>query len=438
MSQVASISRTLRLATIATAAILTFGAPLANAQKANKQAEPERATKKVESLSKAVYDKLLKAQEAIDGKDVAGALRILNGIDRSKLSGYEQSNLDNYYGFAHYSNGDNRSALRSYEAVVNNPDTEPNMRTQVLYTVASLHAQNENWDQTIRYLNEWFTLTINPTPAAYILLASAYQSKGDYPQTIKATTTAIDLAKEKGQQPKESWWNLLYYSYYQTENFPKVRDTLKILIAGWPKKAYWLQLGAVYSELGDEKNFLAAYEAAFLQGMLESESEIVTYAQLLLQQEVPHKAAVVLDKGMTDGVITKTAKNYRLLSQAWSLAQEDEKAIGPLTQAAKLSDDGELYARLAVSYLNLDRFDDCVGAGRSGISKGGLKKPMDVRMTVGQCLYNQEKYSASKDEFLRVVRNGSDKDKRIAQQWVRVIDSDMERLAQLRRALASN
>lgn len=418
------------------AAVLLLGSPLANAQKAKKE-EPQRATKKVESLGKAVFDKLTQAQEAIDARDGQRALRVLNSLDRSKLSGYENSNLDNYYGFVHYTLGDNRKALKSYEAVVNNPDTEPNMRTQVLYTVASLHAQNENWDQTIRYLNEWFTLTINPTPQAYILLASAHQSKGDYPSTIKATTTAIDLAKQKNIAPKESWWNLLYYSYYQTENFPKVRDTLKTLLAGWPKKAYWLQLGAVYSELGDERNFLAAYEAAFVQGLLESESELITYAQLLLQQEVPFKAAQVLDNGMQAGVIKKTAKNYRLLSQAWSLSQEDQKAIEPLTQAARLSDDGELFVRLAVNYLNLDRFDDCVEAGRSGLTKGGVKKPMDARMTIGQCLYNQERFQGARREFLQVSRNGSEKDKRIAQQWIRVIDSDIARLDQLERALAS-
>ncbi|MEL7537648.1 MAG: hypothetical protein AAFM91_11425 [Pseudomonadota bacterium] len=419
------------------AMVFLVGAPLAHAQKAKKE-EPQRATKKVESLGKAVYDKLVKAQEAIDAKDPNGALRILNSFQRDKLSGYENANLDNYYGFVYYTLGDNRKALQSYEKVVANENTEASMRTQVLYTVASLHAQNENWDQTIRYLNEWFAVAPNPSPQAYILLASAYQSKGNYPETIKATLTAIDVAKKREVAPKESWWNLLYYSYYQTENYPKVRDTLKTLIAGWPKKAYWLQLGAVFSELGDERNFLAAYEAAYVQGLLQSESEIVTYAQLLLQQEVPFKAAKVIDAGMEAGTITATAKNFRLLSQAWSLAQEDQKAIAPLTRAAELSDDGELYVRLAVNYLNLDRYDDCVKAGQSGLAKGGVKNPMDARMTIGQCLYNQEKYQTALREFRRVNAEGRESDKKLAAQWVRVINSDIARLEQLQAALAQN
>ncbi len=437
MTQFTSVFSGAKAIMVAVAACMVLGAPAAHAQKAKKE-EPQRATKKVESLSKAVYDKLTKAQELLDAKDAKGALRVLNGVDKSKLSDYEVSNLDNYYGFVYYSMGDNRRALQAYEKVVNNPAVEPQMRVQVLYTVASLHAQNENWDQTIRYLNDWFSVATNPPPQAYILLASAYQSKSNWSETIKASNKAIAVARERDIAPKESWWNLLYYAYYQTENYPKVRDTLKVLIRGWPKKAYWLQLGAIYSELGDEKNFLAAYEAAYAQGLLESEAEVVTYAQLLLQQEVPYKAAVVLDKGMKDGAIKKTAKNYRLLSQAWSLSQEDQKAIAPLQEAAKLSGDGELSVRLAVNYLNLDRYGDCVTAGRAGLAKGGVKKPNDARMTIGQCLYNQEKYQSALSEFSRVQKSGSDKDKKIAVQWVRVINSDIERLNQLERALAQN
>ncbi len=425
--------------TIAASAMLAVAcAGSAFAQSKKDDEPPERETKKVQSLSKAVYDKLTKAQEMLDAKNFDGALRLLNGINKDKISQYELANIQNFLGYVYYSKGDTPRAMRSYEALVNNPDVEPQMRNQTLYTLASLHAQQDNWDQTIKYLDMWFKDATNPSPEAYILLASAYQTKGRYRDTIRATNSAIKEAREREQQPKESWWNLLYYSHYQLEEFPKVVDVLKTLIRGWPKKAYWLQLGAMYSELGQDKNFLAAYEAAYMQGMLASESEQVTFAQLLLQQEVPVKAANVLEDGMKAGTIKGSAKNYRLLSQAWSMAQEDQKAIGPLQQAARLSGDGELDVRLAINFLNLDRYGDCVTAGRKGLEKGGLKKVDDARMTVGQCLYNQNNYQSSRNEFSKVARSGSERDKKIAQQWVRVIDSEIARLDQLERAIAQN
>ncbi len=419
-------------------AVAVTGVLVAKPALAQDDEEPQRETRQVQSLSKELYDRLTKAQEQIDAENFDGALRIINGVDQSKLSGYEQANLLNFLGFIHYSKGDNRRALQAYERLVAIPDVEPQMRNQVLYTLASLYAQDDNWDKTIEYMNLWFAAATNPSPEAYILMASAYQSKGRYRDTIDQTQKAIAVAREREQQPKESWWNLLYYSYYQLEDFNNVRDVLKTLIRGWPKKAYWLQLGAIYSELGDDKNFLGTYEAAFEQGMLESENELVTYAQLLLQQEVPFKAAKVLENGMQAGVISRTEKNYRLLSQAWSLAQNDEKAIGPLSEAARLSNEGELNVRLAINYLNLDRYDDCVQSARAGINKGGVKNVNDARMTIGQCLYNQNRYQAARAEFQRVTRSGSERDKRIARQWVSVINSEIERLDQLEAALAQN
>lgn len=417
---------------------LTLSSSAVFAQSNKKEEPPKRETKKVQSLSKATYDKLTKAQEQLDAKNYDGALRILTNLDKSKLTPYEMANIDNFLGYVYYSKGDTNRAMQAYERLIRNPEVEPQMRNQTLYTLASLEAQRDNWDKTIGYLNDWFKTATNPSPQAYILLASAYQSKNRYRDTITATNKAIEAAKARSESPKESWWNLLYYSYYQLEDFKSVRNVLKTLIRGWPKKAYWLQLGAIYSELGDEKNFLAAYESAYLQGMLQSDSEITTYAQLLLQQEVPYKAAVVLEQGMKEKKIPSTAKSNRLLSQAWSLAQEDQKAIAPLKEAARLSGDGELDARLAINYLNLDRYGECVTAGRNGIRKGGLKKTNDVRMTIGQCLYNQDKLSAAGKEFRVVVKNGNARDKKIAQQWVRVIDSEAERMRQLEAAIASN
>ncbi|MEO1202468.1 MAG: tetratricopeptide repeat protein [Pseudomonadota bacterium] len=433
----AGYARRLLAAALALAVVVTGGFA-AQPALAQDDEEPQRETRQVQSLSKELYDKLTKAQEQIDTDNFDGALRIINGVNQSDLSGYERANLLNFLGFIHYSKGDNRRALQAYEQLIAIPEVEPQMRSQVLYTLASLYAQDDNWDKTIEYMTQWFAGATNPSPEAYILMASAYQSKGRYRDTIDQTQKAIAVAREREQQPKESWWNLLYYSYYQLEDFNNVRDVLKTLIRGWPKKAYWLQLGAIYSELGDDKNFLATYEAAFEQGMLESENELVTYAQLLLQQEIPFKAAKVLENGMQSGAVSRTEKNYRLLSQAWSLAQNDEKAIGPLSEAARLSSEGELNVRLAINYLNLDRYDDCVEAARAGLNKGSVKNVNDARMTIGQCLYNQNRYQAARTEFQRVTRSGSERDKKIARQWVSVINSEIERLDQLEAALAQN
>ncbi len=396
---------------------------------------PQRETKKAEALSKAVYDKLTKAQEAVDAKDLRSATRIIDDLlAGDKISPFERSNVLNFKGFIEYSEGNTPAAIRAYEQLIAIPEVEPQMRQQTIYTVAQLYATEEKYTKTIEYMNRWFEAATNPPPEAYVLLAQAFSQTGEYQKMLSPLDTAIAEAKRRGTEIREDWYNLKYYACYQTERYTCVRDTLKILVAGWPKKSYWMALGGIYSELNEEKNMLAVYEALHTQGLLSSESELVTMAQLYLQGEIPYKGAVVLEQGMEAGGISKNAKNYRLLSQAWSLAAEDQKAIPALREAARLSSDGDLDARLAIAYLNTEQYAECVEAGRDSLRKGGLQKPSDSNITVGMCLYNLDRLADAKSEFRKAMADT--RSRTLSQQWVKVIESDEARLEQLRLARA--
>jgi tetratricopeptide (TPR) repeat protein len=411
--------------------------PLAPPAVAQDEEGDQQKTRKAEALSKAVYEKLTEAQELADNQQFGEAIRVLDSLARDEgLSDYERANMLNFYGFIYYNQGNTAKAVQSYEQLLAIPDVEPQLRTQTLYTLAQLYAVQENFPKTIELLKEWFRLANNPGPQAYVLLGQSYAQTEQYDLMIPQIEKAIEVAGERDTEVREEWWNLLYYGYYQQNNFAKVKEILKILLANWPKKSYWTALAGVYSELGEERNMLAAYEAAYTQNLLSSETELVTLAQLYLQGEIPYKAAQVLSQGMENGNIEENGKNYRLLSQAWQLAQEPQQAVPALQQAARLSDDGELNARLAVAYLNLDRYEDCIQAGRQALDKGGVREPNDVRITIGMCQYNLDRYQDARQTFM-VVRRDDDY-KKLGGQWVSVIDGEIERLEQLRQAIAQN
>jgi tetratricopeptide (TPR) repeat protein len=163
--------------------------------------------------------------------------------------------------------------------------------------------------------------------------------------------------------------------------------------------------------------------------MLETESEFVTLAQLYMQREVPYKAGVLLEEKMADGTVAKDEKNYRLLSQAWTLAQEDDKAIPALQEAAERAKDGELDVRLANSYLNIGEYEKCVEAARNGLRKGNLDSVDNAQISLGMCLYNLQRYPAAKEAFRTAARTM--KSERMANQWIQVIDAEIERNRQI-------
>jgi len=224
----------------------------------------------------------------------------------------------------------------------------------------------------------------------------------------------------------------LNFAYYSTENYRMVRDIQKILLQSWPKKRYWKSLAGAFTELGEDDKLIYAYDAAFTQGMLETESEFFTMAQLFLQAEVPYKAARLLEEKMQSGIMNKTEKNYRLLSQAWTLSMEDEKSIPALKAAAGLADHGELDARLANAYLNVGQYGNCVISAKTSIRKGNLKSPDHIQISLGMCLYNQQKYTASKAAFKTAA--DAPRSRRTSQQWIRVINADIKRNEQIRLA----
>jgi len=198
---------------------------------------------------------------------------------------------------------------------------------------------------------------------------------------------------------KENWWLLLRAAYFELDDMVNVRVILERLLIEWPKKEYWTQLSAVYGQLKFDDKQISSYRTAYEEGFLVRSSELVQMAQLYLSMEVPYKAAVILQKGIDAGQVDLEVKNWRMLSQAWFLAQDDQMAIAALREAAKLSDDGELDIRLARSLANTADFEGCVYSATTAISKGDLKRDDESYITLGMCQFEVASYEGSKESF---------------------------------------
>ena len=395
--------------------------------------DDDTKTKQAQAVSKEVYERIQKGQELVDAQDYAGALRLLNGLyNPDKLTEYEQANVLNYIGFVYYNMEDMAGAISTYERLLAIPSLEPQLAKQTTFTMAQLLTVEERYADALRAIDSWFVLETNPAPEPYILKAQIHYHLNQYQQMVGPIEAAMDVARARNKEVKENWYGLLNFAYFQQENYEKVRDIQKTLLENWPKARYWKSLAGAYTELGEDDKLIYAYDAAFTQGMLESGSEFVTMAQLFLQAEVPYNAAKLLEEKIDAGIVEKSAKNYRLLSQAWMLSMEDEKAIPALMSAAALTTDGEVDARLANSYLNVGDYNNCVASARTAIRKGGLKSPDNIQISLGMCLYNQQKYAESKTAFNEAAE--VPRSRRTSSQWIRVIDAEIERNRQIRLA----
>ena len=411
----------------------TAGSVVAEEAPAKKQ-----KTRRVPSLSEAVYKKLGEGQEAIDAKDLAGAEEIIKkALERSRrYNENEIANLHNMLGYIYYLKEDYNGALREYKIVVSQGEKIPEgLETTTLYTVAQLSYVQEKYDDALRYMEIWISKAQNPSSAPRFFMATVYYQMKEYDKAITQMQLGIQIAKERGTIVKEQHWSLLTFLYFEKEDWPNVIDTLKVMVEKFPKREHWIRLAGVYGQEGFEKEQMYSLEAAYTAGFLEKKTDYTNLAGLLMQEEVPYRAAKVLVAGFKAEAIEEDTSNLQALGQAWQMSQEVDNAIEAYEGAAKLSEDGKIYERLSYLYLEDDQYDRCVDSASGALDKGGLRKAQSVYIVKGMCQYNLDKLTAARDSFVqcrRVARREDDKaNQRTCGQWITFIDRESARLKQL-------
>ena len=233
------------------------------------------------------------------------------------------------------------------------------------------------------------------------------------------------MSEEAGKVPKEQWYNLARYLYFEKNDTKNTVRVLQELLKHYPKKEYWVQISHLYGEQKKETKQLAAMETAYLQNMLDKGNEQITMAYLYLNADVPYKAAKVMDKGLKNESIEGTSKNWDLAGNAWRQAQELDKAIPAMERAAAKSNKGELYARLGNVYLDNDDFKNAITAINKGLSRGGVKRPDTARLVLGMAYFNTQQYEKAREAFTAASRD--ERSVEYADQWVSYMDSELAR-----------
>lgn len=441
-------SLAVRLALLGTMAVLAVfsgdGAGLdgAYAQAPGEASEEaaQRRTQRVPAMREQAFNRLSEAQEALDENDTRAALEALARMEGQRgLNAYEAASLWNMRAYIHFSTDNFPAAIQAYERVLSfSPEVPLALELGTMYALGQLYFVQEDYRRAIDYLNRWFELVETPSTQAYVFLAQAYYQLSEFRNVIPAVQTAMDVARERGDEVRENWWLLMRAAYYELEDFDKVIEILEILVRDFPSKDYWVQLSGLYGQEGRQKKQIGAIWAAYLQGYLDQEREILNVSGLLQQEEAPYWAARILEKAIEDGIVEANRRNLQGLAQAWQMAQNLDKAIPVYHRAADRADDGELHYRLAQLYLDRDDCDNSIRSAERAISAGGVDRAGQIYLVKGMCEYNLARYDAALSTFadgLRVARRErSDQDVNALTQWRNHVEREKRRQEQLARA----
>lgn len=398
----------------------------------------DKPTRKVPTLRSKVYEQLARAQSKADEGNTAEAVEILGEVEGKidSMNSYERAMLYNFYGFIYYNDEQYDKAIASFENVVAQQPIPEKFEQTTLFSLAQLHLMQGNYAQAINALDRWEALNTGKVPPKNkVLKAQAYYQNKQYAEAEPLITAAISDHEAEGMLPDEGWLILQRAIFYELKQPLKVRDVLIKMIKLYSEPQYWVQLAGMYGELGQEKEQLAIMEAAYQQGFVESAGDIFNLAQLYYYHQAPYKAAALMEQAMKQGVLEKNLRNLRFLGQSWSAAKNQDKAVPVLTEAAALSDDGELDSQVAQLLLNMDKWDEALAAADRAVAKGGLRNPGLVYMVKGMALYNKKQYALALNALAEAEKHP--RSKGMAQQWKQFVESEKTTQERLRAELSS-
>jgi tetratricopeptide (TPR) repeat protein len=410
---------------------------------AEQDSSSTQPTRRTPALRVKVYDQLSRAQTLADAGNTKEAIKALDEVKSksSSMNSYELAMMYNFYGFIYYNAEQYDQTIAAFEQVIAQQPIPESFEQSTLFSLAQLHMMRGNYDETIETLDKWDILqkSMQPgkaLPAKNLLLkAQAMYQKQDYKRASGYINQAVEQEEQEGKVPEENWYVLQRAVYFELKQPEKVKDVLVKLVKHYNQPSYWVQLAGMYGELGEEKLQLAVLEAAYQEGFVTSAVDLFNLAQLYYYHQVPFKAALVMQKAIDKGVLDKDLRNLKFLSQAWTLAKENDKAEPVMIAAAKLSNDGELDAQLGQMYLNMERWSDAIQRSERALQKGGLRNAGTAHLVMGMAYFNIEEYQDAIEQLAEAEK--FDKSKGMAKQWAKYVETQKLNAQRLTAALSN-
>jgi tetratricopeptide (TPR) repeat protein len=365
---------------------------------------------------------LSEAIELLNMEMYAEARARLADLKLERLSPFERSRYEQLMFNLDMVNEDYPSARGHLQAAIESGGLNPQELSQMRYQMAQLFIQEEKYAEGAAALEAWIASEAMPNSGAYYLLAAAYYYQELFDKALPNAQKAVDLA---GDAPQEGWLSMLASLLLQKEDYDGALPVVKRMVNLYSdKKTYWEQLAGIYLQKEDYTNALVVTQFANYAGHVTEERQITQLADLYSLQEMPYRAATLLEASMEAGTVEKDQGSYEKLGNAWTAAREFDKAVPVLTSAAELSENGELYLRVGQVQQQLEDWEASVESFENAIDKGGLRDDAYVEYLWGYSLYELDRLQEAKTHLQRAAREAEHRNS--SESLIKAIDYELQ------------
>ena len=362
------------------------GKPLQEAQKLM------QAGKNKEALAK------LKEADAVGGK-----------------SAFESYTIDRTRASAAMAAGDNDTAARAFEAVVNSGRLSASEAPKFTQALASIYYRAKDYPKAITWIQR--SLKDNPNDSQMReLLTQTYYISGKY----------AEAAKELQGNGKATEAQLQMLANIQLKQNDKAGyvQTLEKLAANYPKTSYWADLlNRVVGKPGFSSTLnLDVLRLKLANGLLAKPAEFMEMSQLSLQTVNPAEALKIIDQGYKKGALGTGAdapRHQRLKDLA--LKTEADFNKNAATSEAELikNKDADGLANLGFALVSAGKGDQGLKLMEQAIKFGTAKRPEEMKLHYGIAQANAGKKAAAVTTLKSV--KGTAGEAELARYWLLAI-----------------
>ena len=370
---------------------------------------------KGQAMSEPVYKRLSAIHELMGEDQNAEALQRATALlDNARMNAYERALVLQAVGFIHANENRIDKAIGFFEKSLAENALPTEAQQGMLYSLASLYAAEGKFRKAIETAREWFKYEAEPKADAYMLIGSSFAQLEDYKNAEPYVVRAI----AKSDKPSEPWYQLLLAIFFETKQIPKAVPLLQEMIQLWPdKRRYWETLSGAHMELNEDREALSTMMVAYHKGLITEEDKILNLVRLNMFLDIPFTAGQILDEALAEGAVARNKLHLEMLEQAWTAAQEYDRALEVMTELGELTGDPAYAINQAKVYNELTRWQDVIEAANRAIEQGYDDKS-EAYLLIGTAYSELGRYKDSLAAFKQAEDSGDADQRRDARAWI--------------------
>jgi tetratricopeptide (TPR) repeat protein len=272
------------------------------------------------------------------------------------------------------------------------------------------------FDKALIYYKKYLNKTKEHKASTLVSIASVYNELDNKQKAIEYLGSAIKISKE----PKLSWYEMLLGLYYNIADYTNSIITQESIIEKFgTNKKQLMTLVGLYQLVQNQQKALSTLELAYDMGYFDKEDDFVQLSYLWLNHGTPEKSARMLQKAIDKSLLKSNQTILKLLADSYSSARESSKALNTYKKLATLSQNGNIYAQIAQTYLEIENYHEAILFFTKAIESEDIKNIGGAYLLRGISYYNISNSTKARADFIKA--KNYNKSAKNAQQWLKFI-----------------